>query len=207
MKKIFFIGICVIWSISLNAQIVKNIDECSPYNGDFAAVKTNGNWGFINKQGEIVIDYRNDLVALKGNSLENKKSELVHYPIFSNGRCLIKNVKEGVNYYGFINEKGDEIIKPTFLNATNFSNGYAIVIVLVKDSVGYNAILKKPIHSSYIEEYVINTSGELIKYLYNPKKYTPSKYINGEPLIESKFLAPNLVAVKNKEDKWDIHSF
>jgi len=108
-------------------------------------------------------------------------------------------------YFGFINEKGVEIIKPQFLNATNFSNGYAIVVVQSKDSIGFNVILKKPIISNKIEEYVINTSGELIKYLYNPRSYVSSK--NKVPAIESKFIAPNLVAAKTKSKKWEIHQF
>jgi hypothetical protein len=110
-------------------------------------------------------------------------------------------------YYGFINEKGIEVIKPQFLNATNFSNGYAIVVTTTKDSIGFNVVLNKAVVSNIFEEYVINTSGELVKYLYNPRKNVPANYKNGIPIIESKFIAPNLVAVKNKNKKWDILQF
>jgi len=137
----------------------------------------------------------------------NSLNEITAYPVFNDGRCLIKKIKENTVYFGYINEKGAEIIKPQFLNATNFSNGYAIVVLSSKDSIGFNYVLKKAIVSNILEEYVIDTSGELVKYLYNPRKNVPANYKNGIPIIESKFISPKLVAVKTKNKKWEIHQF
>jgi hypothetical protein len=76
-----------------------------------------------------------------------------------------------------------------------------------KDSIGFNYVLKKAIVSNIMEEYVIDTSGELVKYLYNPRKKAPANYQDGVPIIESKFIAPGMVAAKNLRGKWDIRKF
>ena len=120
---------------------------------------------------------------------------------------MIRKLKGSTYYYGFIDEKGNEIIKPQFLNATNFSNGYAIAVLASKDSIGFNYVLKKAVISNIMEEYVIDTSGELVKYLYNPRNNAPANYKNGVPIIESRFISPRMVAVKNQHGKWNIHTF
>ncbi len=196
--------ICFSFNTDAFAQILSDIDEVYPFHGDFAAIKKANQWAFIDKYGKKIIDFRTDLVLTNRlNSLNQTQS----YPIFNDGRCLIRKLNGDTYYYGFIDEKGDEVIKPQFLNATNFSNGYAIVVLSSKDSIGFNYVLKKAIVSNYMEEYVIDTAGELVKYLYNPRKNVPANYKNGVPIIESKFIAPKLVAVKTKTKKWEIHQF
>jgi hypothetical protein len=204
MKNLLIFIICFSIHTGAFAQILGDIDEVSPLHGDLVAIKMGEQWAFIDKDGNKAIDFRDDLVLTNHVNSLNKKTP---YPVFNDGRCLITKLKGDTPYFGFINEKGIEIIKPQFLNATNFSNGYAIVIVASKDSIGFNKVLKKPIMSNYIEDYVIDTSGELVKYLYNPRKKIPSNYKNGIPTIESKFIAPNLIAVKNKSKKWEIRKF
>ena len=204
MKKLFLLIICFGIHSAAFAQIISGIDEVYPLQGELAAIKKGGQWAFITKDGKKVIDFRDDLVLTKKVNASNQTTS---YPIFYDGRCLIKKLIANTYYFGFINEKGVEIIKPQFLNATNFSNGYAIVVLAAKDSLGFNQVLKKPIISNYMEEYVIDTSGELVKYLYNPRKNVPANYKNGIPIIESKFIAPKLGAAKTKIKKWDIHQF
>lgn len=204
MKNLLIFIICFGIHSAAFAQILGDIDEVYPLHGDFAAIKKANQWAFITKDGKKAVDFRNDLVLTnKVNSL----NQTISYPIFNDGRCLIRKLKGNTPYFGFINEKGEEIIKAQFLNATNFSNGYAIVVLSSKDSIGFNEVLKIPIMSSYMEEYVIDTSGELVKYLYNPRKQIPANYKNGIPIIESKFIAPKLVAVRTKSEKWEIHQF
>ena len=48
-------------------------------------------------------------------------------------------------YYGYIDITGKEIIPPQFLNATNFVDGYAIIIAPSNEIIGFNEILKKDI--------------------------------------------------------------
>ncbi|WP_372766574.1 WG repeat-containing protein [Lutibacter sp.] len=204
MKNLLILIICFGIHSAAFSQIITDIDEVYPLHSDLAAIKKDNQWAFINKNGEKVIDFRNDLVLTeKVNSLNETNA----YPVFNDGRCLIRKLMENTLYFGYINEKGAEIIKPQFLNATNFSNGFAIVVVFYQDSIGFNEVLKIPVMSSKMEEYVINTSGERVKYLYNPKNYIPSNYKIKAPAVESKFIAPNLVATKNKRNKWQIHQF
>ncbi|HCE55878.1 MAG TPA: hypothetical protein DER05_13135 [Lutibacter sp.] len=204
MRKLLIILVCFSVYTGVFAQTLSDFDEVYPFQGDFAAIKKENQWAFINKEGKKTIDFRADLVLT--NRL-NSLNQTISYPVFSDGRCLIRKLMGDTYYYGFINEKGIEVIKPQFLNATNFSNGYAIVVTTTKDSIGFNVVLNKAVVSNILEEYVINTSGELVKYLYNPRKNVPANYKNGVPIIESKFIAPNLVAVKNKNKKWDILQF
>ncbi|MFZ2432307.1 MAG: WG repeat-containing protein [Lutibacter sp.] len=202
MKKLFLLILCFgIYSAAF-AQILSGIDEVYPLQGEFAAIKKGDQWAFITIDGKIAIDFRNDLVL---TNKVNASNQTTSYPIFYEGRCLIKKLIANTYYFGFINEKGVEVIKPQFLNATNFSNGYAIVVLASKDSIGFNQVLRKPIMSNYMEEYVIDTSGELVKYLYNPRKNVSANQKKGIPAIESKFIAPNLVATKTKTKKWEIH--
>jgi len=204
MKNLFLLIICLGIHSAVFSQILTDIDEVYPLQGDLAAIKKGDQWAFITKDGKKAIDFRDDLVLTNKVNASNKTTS---YPIFYDGRCLTKKLIANTYYFGFIDEKGVEIIKPRFLNATNFSNGYAIVVLAAKDSIGFNQVLKKPIISNYMEEYVIDTSGELVKYLYNPRKNVPANFKNGIPIIESKFIAPNLVAAKTKNKKWEIHQF
>ena len=204
MRKLLILLVCFSVYTGVFAQTLSDLDEVYPFQGDFAAIKKENQWAFINKEGKKIIDFRADLVLT--NRL-NSLNQTTSYPVFNDGRWLIRKLMGDTYYYGFINEKGEEVIKTQFLNATNFSNGYAIVVLSSKDSIGFNYVLKKAIVSDIIEEYVIDTSGELVKYLYNPRKNVPANYKNGIPIIESKFIAPNLVAVKNKNKKWDILQF
>ncbi|MHB1148342.1 MAG: WG repeat-containing protein [Lutibacter sp.] len=204
MKNLFLLFICFGIHSAVFSQILTDIDEVYPFQGDLAAIKKGDQWAFITKDGKRAIDFRDDLVL---TNKVNAPNQTTSYPIFYDGRCLIKKLIANTYYFGFINEKGVEVIKPQFLNATNFSNGYAIVVLAAKDSLGFNQVLKKPIISNYMEEYIIDTSGELVKYLYNPRKNVPANYKNDIPIIESKFIAPNLVAAKTKSKKWEIHQF
>ena len=160
-KNLFLLIICFGIHSAVFSQILTDIDEVYPLQGDLAAIKKGDQWAFITKDGKIAIDFRNDLVL---TNKVNASNQTTSYPIFYDGRCLIKKLIANTYYFGFINEKGIEVIKPQFLNATNFSNGYAIVVLAAKDSIGFNQVLRKPIMSNYMEEYVIDTSGELVKY-------------------------------------------
>lgn len=201
MKNLIIIFICFQLHFVSFAQIFNNVDEVTPFQEDLTAVKKGNEWGFIDKKGTLVIDFRSDLVLTNSNPNKEITSS---YPVFKNGRCLIKKLIDNTYFFGFIDKKGNEIIEPIYLNATNFKNGYAIVILPSKDVIGYNEVLKKDIVSSKIEEFIINPSGEVVKYLENPRKNITSKT---PPVFYSKFIAPNLIAVKKKDQKWDIYKF
>jgi len=202
MKPTLLLILCLILNFEGFSQIATAYDVVIPFEGELTAVKKDNQWGFINKNGELVVDYRNDFVLTKS------KDDTTMYPVFKNERCMVKKLVNNANYYGFIDTKGNETINPSFLNASNFKDGYAIVVKLLKDSLSYNKVLKKSISSYRIEEYVIDTQGNLVKYLENPLNFDISKIsTNNPPKIRSKFIGDHLVTVLKKNNKWDIYKF
>lgn len=205
MKNFIIIVICLHLHFISFAQIFNDIDEVRQFQDDIAAVKKGNQWGFIDHKGTLVINYRNDLVL---TTIHEDKGITASYPVFKSERCLIKKLIDNTYFFGYIDKKGNEVIKPTYLNATNFENGYAIVILNSKDIIGYNEVLKKDIVSSKIEEFIIDTSGEIVKYLENPRNNNaPKSKLKTPPIFYSKFIAPNIIAVKKKDQKWDIYEF
>lgn len=202
MRKFIIFIICLNISFISFAQILGNIDEVYPFYGDYAAIRKGNQWAFINKNGEKIIEFRKDLV-LSNVTNETTQSKVFSFPIFKDGRCLIKKEIGGEYYYGYIDEKGNEIITPQFFNASNFLDGYAIIVKHLKDTIGYNEVLKKNVVSYKLEEYIINVKGEIVKYLLT-RKYVKSK---STLEIQSKFLTPHLIAIKNKDNKWEIYNF
>ncbi len=205
MKKLVIIIMCLHFNVVGFSQILNDIDEVYPFNEGIAAVKKGNQWCFINKKGETVIDFRNDFVLTKNI---DKLNNLVYYPVFKNDRCLIAKLEGDVYYYGYIDKSGNNIVKPQYLNASNFENGYAIVIKTSKVVVGFNKVLDKNVVSKKIEVFIIDTSGGIVKYLENPRADdTLSRKPKTPPAFHSKVIAPHIVAVQKKDDKWDIYEF
>ncbi|BDZ84767.1 hypothetical protein Lac2_29010 [Claveliimonas bilis] len=67
----------------------------------YAAVCKDGKWGFVNEDGELVIDYTYD----------DAQS-------FHNGYAAVKQNE----LWGYIDEEGTQVIKPQFVEATKFSS-------------------------------------------------------------------------------------
>ena len=200
MKKLIILLVCLFFTTENFAQMISNIDQISPFHDNLAAVKKDGKWGFINNDGVLVIDYRDDLV------LSNLPDANFLYPVFKDGRCLIKKLVDNKYFFGYINRLGETVVNHQFLNATNFFNGYAIIVQFTNDTIGYNKVLKKAVIANKIEEYIINTNGDKEAYLYNIRTYIPSELtIQLPPSIRSKFIAPNLVAVKKDDHTWSIY--
>jgi len=203
MKNVVILVICFIFSSFGYAQIVTDIDEISPFYEELSAIKKGDQWAFINNKGEKVIDFRSDLVSSK------TEDNSTGYPLFREGRCLNKKLEDGVYYYGYIDKNGKQIISHQYLNATNFINGYAIVIYLEKEVIGFNESLGKDVVSYTLKEYIIDTSGVTIKYLDNARNYVKSKYkAENLPRFYSKFIGPHLIAVQTTDAlKYNIYNF
>ena len=76
---------------------------------------------------------------------------------------------------------------------------------LIKESIGNNDILKKPIVAYKYLEVVINTNGEILHYLSEPIPITISKEsIRQAPLITSKLISDNAFATWSNDKKWEI---
>ncbi|WP_426431101.1 WG repeat-containing protein [Winogradskyella sp. HB-48] len=197
-KSVLMLVVFMVLPLAVISQDIKNIDFISPFYDGLAAIEKNGEWAFIDETGDIVVDYRNDLVL---NSLGDES-----YPVFDSGRCLIVKKEEGISYFGFIDKEGNTVIEPQFLNATSFNNGKAIVLQLHKSVIGENDILdKRMIEYSYTKN-IINVSGEVIMYLSErPTHVTLSKdYIRVPPKIGAKFISNKLIAIKHDDNKWII---
>jgi hypothetical protein len=175
----------------------QTLDYVSPFHEGFSAVKKGNQWAFINKEGVIVIDFRDDLVSTKTNEQE--------YPVFKNNRCIIIKKEKNISYFGYIDTSGKTVIKPTFLNATNFKNNLAIVLDLKKEVAGYNHIIGKDIVYYTYLEVIINAKGEIKEKLTAPKNVVlAKKFLPVSPKITSKLLSKKLVAVINQNQKWTI---
>ena len=83
-------------------------DDARPFSGEtYAAVKKAGKWGFIDKLGNLAIDYRFD-------------------DALSFGEHLAAVMQDGL--WGYISVSGQIVIDPVFLEAKSFSNGSAPVL-------------------------------------------------------------------------------
>ncbi len=91
------------------------------YFGDFreglCAVKKGEKWGFIDTQGNLVIDFVLDFYSFR-----------YEYPFFSSGLCMLTYSKGGKKALRYIDKKGQEVINnQNFIDGTPFIDGYALV--------------------------------------------------------------------------------
>jgi hypothetical protein len=199
MKKAIILLITVLLIPVLSfTQTLENLEFVAPFSDDLAAIKKEGQWGFINKQGDVVVSFRSDLVSSKNDDGS--------YPVFYNNRCLIAEKKEGITYFGFIDKTGETVIEPQFLNATSFINGLALVLELRKKEVGKNDILNKNIVFYKYYEVTLDTNGNILNYL-NPKGVNivvDKKYLSKPPIINSKLISNSLATIKTNNKKVSI---
>ncbi|WP_347925567.1 WG repeat-containing protein [Pontimicrobium sp. SW4] len=198
MKKIIMFTLLVLISVSSFTQTTENLDYISPFTEGIAAIKKDNQWAFINKDGDIIVKFRNDLVTTKSPDGD--------YPIFKNGRCLIVNKKNGISYFGYINTFGKTVIEPRFLNATNFKNNTATVLELKKEEIGKNIALDKVVVYYKYYEVTIDRDGNVKNYLTQKGNNVvlDKKFLRNPPKFTSKQISDNLVATKNEKGKWTI---
>lgn len=199
MKKVKFI-LLIIFSIPILglAQSLENLDYISPFHEDLAAIKKDGQWAFINTNGEIIIDFRDDLVVTSVGD--------INYPIFSEDRSLIQEQKDDISYFGYIDTSGKTVIEPQFLNAANFNEGRALALKLIKDVVAKNEALGKNVVYYKYYEVVIDKNGAAKNYL-NPKGVNvvlDKDFLKEPPQITAKRISKNLYAFKGKHKKWTL---
>lgn len=198
MKKLILLFTILIIPLYGFTQTPESLDYISTFNDDLAAVKKNNQWAFINKEGNIVIDFRDDLVVTEFDN--------GNYPIFKNDRCLIRIKKDGYSYFGYINKNGETVIEPQFLNATNFNNNTAIALKLIKEDAGKNTALGKNIVYYKYFEVTIDRDGNVKNYLTTAgiNIVLEENSIKNSPEITSKQIAENMYAVLDKNNKWSV---
>lgn len=180
------------------SQNLMDIDYVSPFNDDLAAIKKGTQWAFIDVNGKVAVNFRDDLVA---SYIENSS-----YPIFNNERCLIEKKQDGISYFGYIDKTGKTVIEPQFLNAANFKNGVAIALELKMETLGTNNLLGKSMVSYDYFEVIIDDSGKILHYVSSEPTHISlsNKKLKNTPKINSKFISDNLVITKSESGKWSI---
>lgn len=205
MKNALMI-IAILWlPVIIYAQELKDLDEIAPYSEGLAAVRKGDQWGFMDKHGGLVINFRDDLVWNVDTNESASDITGVRYPQFKNGRCLIKELlkDEEIWVYGFIDTSGNTVIKPEFLNITQFDQGYAIGIRMTKTFRGKNNF-QLNIYQYSFSEVVLDTAGDIMRLIARRDHILMSKRRYEIPLLRAKLVNPELVLVKNDNDKWEI---
>jgi WG containing repeat len=136
------------------ASLNKGYDVFNPAGEDLISVKKNGKWGYADTAGNVKVDLKYDyagnfsegfaIAQLQGKFviLDKSGTELFTYGNgiligeCHNGLILAKDINKNLPSYksdkfGYLNTKGEFVIRPQFKNATSFHEGYAII----KDSV------------------------------------------------------------------------
>lgn len=199
MKKLLIIFLLLpVFSL---AQTIEELDFIAPLHDGIAAVKKGNSWGFINGKGNVIIDFRDDLVLTETDGYK--------YPIFKNNRCLISEVKNGIMYFGYIDKSGKTVIETKFLNAMNFDTTKTLALHVMKETLGNNEVLGKNVVNYRYYEVTIDINGTIENYL-NPKGTNivlDKKFIRTIPNITSKQISDNLYAVKTENKKWKLVTF
>ncbi|WP_157812187.1 WG repeat-containing protein [Polaribacter sp. ALD11] len=179
-----------------SAQQLKNIAKIGNLSEGLIAIKNDDSWGFIDIKGVLVINFRKDIATSSGE-----------FPVFSNGLCLIKEIREDIIYYGFINTKGETIIPAEYIVATPFKNGFSRVINYYKTDTGTNAFGQSVVYYTYNEliidtenKSVLNFSGSHNLLLHKLKL---QKDI---PTIRSKFINDDLISIKEDNNTFSIYN-
>jgi hypothetical protein len=184
--------------LSVISQSIDALDYISPFHNGFAAIKKDNQWAFINTKGDIVVNYRTDLVLSTFDDGD--------YPVFANERCLIIKEQNGISYFGYIDSSGETVIEPQYLNATNFYQERAIALELLKVVIGRSETLDKDVAYDKYLEAIIDTNGNVLEYL-SPKRTNvilDKKFLPRPPEIKSKQISNHLYAISNEDYTWTI---
>jgi|TARA_R110002020_G_scaffold398057_2_gene608109 hypothetical protein len=187
-----------------HSQTVKNIDEIAPFSEGLAAVRQGNQWGFINEEGTMVIDFRNDIYWNKDADTSKKDISGVQYPMFNEGRCLItKIVEDGVPVYGFIDTKGNVVLEPQLLNVYPFKDGFTTAVLFEKSMKGKNEF-NLDIYEFKFHDVMLDTSGEIIEFFNRRYNIQMTKRRYQMPAMGVKQLSAGLVAVYTQDQGWEV---
>ena len=209
MKKLVTL-VLISFTFLLNgySQVLNDLEMVSPFRDGLASVKKDGKWGFIDESGDLVIDFRDDILGSPSASGLAASPELMEYPIFIEERCLIHKIIDGIEYFGFIDRSGKTVVEPKYVNATNYKNGFAMVTQHTRQVIGKNELLGKDVVVHQIDELVIDKSGEIAISLMNPRNYVPkNEKKRNPPEMEASLLGDRMVAVKGEDGKWSVYKF
>lgn len=140
-------------------EIIKpKYNEGLAFNEGYTAVRMESNWLYLDSTGKAITDavyedamgFKNGLAAVGKNNLYgyiNTSGQVVIPFQFSNARSFTEGLAPAANakgYWGFIDTKGEWVVKPTYDFTGEFENGEARVIK--GDKVFYIDRQNKVIH-------------------------------------------------------------
>lgn len=206
MKNIVFI-LLFLFPLSMWSQAVKDVEYIGSGNEGYFPVLKEGKWGFMDSLGKLTVDFRTDLIHNKKKAAGRDVGVAsMSYPVLSQGRAITRKDLNGIPYYGYINEKGEEIVKPQYLNLSNFKDDYAFGLKIEERYLGRNDLLDIKIKSYKYDVVLLDRNGEIKQYLAGPFPIGLAKEkLRQAPPINVRMLKSNLVAVKNPAGKWEVH--
>lgn len=111
----------------MQMTIPAQFDFATSFSEGMAPVQVGEKWGYIDKSGQLAVQPKYDITMHFTNGLGMVK-------IFSERRPLVGEIgmegqtTEDVYLWGFVDQHGAEALAPKFLEATDFSEGYAFVV-------------------------------------------------------------------------------
>ena len=204
MRSLTLFVLFTFLSMMSHGQDLKDIDQVAPFSEGLAAVRVGNQWGFINENGDLVIDFRDDLVWNKFADTDKEDIEGIRYPVFKDGLCMIREMleEEEIYVYGFIDKTGATKIKPEYLNVTEFDQGYAIGILMTKTFRGKNNF-QLNIYDYKFSEVILDQKGDIMRLLAQRDNILMSKRRYELPDLRAKLLSRTLVAIM-KGDNWEL---
>lgn len=208
MKPIRLILILLV-PFFMNAQELQDLSYVGSLHNGYAPVKKNNQWGFINSTGDLIVNFRNDLIENEEVSVSGDLGVATQkVPVMQENRAIIKKNIQGVNYYGFIDKNGKVVIEPEFLNVSLFNDGKALALKLEGEPLGKNQVLGKRMISYKYDVVVIDPNGEVLQYLAGPFPVSVSKRnLRKAPPIAARQLGDNLISVRGPDKLWQIHKY
>lgn len=204
MKKSILLVLLVCAPLFTVSQL-SEVDEIASFNEGLAAVRKGNQWGFIDKEGALVIDFRSDLVWNAAAEIGAEGIKGIRHPSFQNGRCMVQKVIEDITVYGFIDTAGKLVVEHKFLNVSPFQDGYTIGIVYEKVFLGKNEI-KLDVFKHKFHEVVMDSSGEILEYLRQPENIQMRKSRYELPAMRGRFISKGLIAIRGKDNQYELRT-
>ena len=149
----------------------------------FARAKRNGKWGYVDKDGLVVIECKFDkaerfnehgFAMIKNDiywAIINNKGELVtdyYDQIYKFSKNVVARVKKG-KFYGFINNKGKVVVPVIYNYAIDFSDGFGKIRKKHKNKYYYAFVNEKGKQISKWYDKIYNFSDGLAKVTKNKR--------------------------------------
>ena len=169
MKTIYIYLMSFLMPALLSGQVLLDADFVGNFYNGYAAVKKGNQWAFLDSLGNLSVDFRDDLIY---NEKASERTDLgvasQKNPLMTDGLAIIRKMKNGIPWYGFIDAKGNTVIEADFLNVSGFKNGKALAIKVEGRELGRNDVLDKRIVSYKYDVVLIDKTGEVVQFLAGP---------------------------------------